>query len=229
MITMAKTFDMEHFEDAVISEVYVLVNGVKYPLIVEYEKESTTPATASKLNQIIDEIDTLCREGTTSKDIVIGDETEVTDDTKILIDTGEVENLGSEVVDSLEGNETNKSPSVKAVNNAIGIVGWTNPNPNSEFPGQTINLSTEDYNYYEIEFSLINSGNATLSTGKISKNQKTYLNYVGGNGALLGFNRNIANKTNASITFEDAIRINTSAVENTRCIPQKVILYKIGE
>ena len=209
---MAKTFDMEHFEDAVISEVYVLVNGVKYPLIVEYEKESTTPATASKLNQIIDEIDTLCREGTTSKDIVIGDETEVTEDTKILIDTGEVENLGSEVVDSLSGNETNKSPSVRVVNNAAGTVGWINPNPSLEFPSQTINLSKSDYEFYEIEFSLINSGNATLSTGKISKNQKTYLNYIGGSGTLLGFNRNISNKTNNSITFEDAIRVNIWAI-----------------
>ena len=116
MITMAKTFDMEHFEDAVISEVYVLVNGVKYPLIVEYEKESTTPVTSNKLNQIIDEIDTLCREGATSKDITISKGQPTTDDWKLWIPDGEVQNLGSEVVNTLSGNETNKSPSVKTIN-----------------------------------------------------------------------------------------------------------------
>ena len=48
-------------------------------------------------------------------EIVISPEQPTTEDWKIWIDSDEVQNLGSEVVDTLEGNETNKAPSVRAV------------------------------------------------------------------------------------------------------------------
>jgi len=62
--------------------------------------------------------------GSGSSDIVIiGEETDVTEDTKLLVDISEdeaeVENIGSEVVDSLEGDETYKAPSVRAVNEVL--------------------------------------------------------------------------------------------------------------
>lgn len=113
---MAKTFEMEDFEDAIIDDIYVSVNGEKCPLIVEYKKESTTPVVAEKLNKIKNAIAELFAEGTTSKDIVIGDESEITDDTKIFFDSNEIGNLGSEVVDTLEGNESYLAPSVRAIN-----------------------------------------------------------------------------------------------------------------
>lgn len=49
-------------------------------------------------------------------EIVISSEKPTNEDWKIWIDTNELNNLGSEVVDTLEGNETNKAPSVNAVN-----------------------------------------------------------------------------------------------------------------
>lgn len=58
--------------------------------------------------------------GGTSNEIVISEEQPTTEDWKIWINPDEpINNIGSEVVDTLEGNETNKAPSVRAVNNAL--------------------------------------------------------------------------------------------------------------
>lgn len=51
-----------------------------------------------------------------SEDILIQDEEPLTDDWKLWIDTGEIDGSFSEVVDTLQGNETTKAPSVRAVN-----------------------------------------------------------------------------------------------------------------
>ena len=59
--------------------------------------------------------------GGTSNEIVISEEQPTTEDWKIWIDTNEVNNLGSEVVDSLDGNETNKAPSVRAVKEELNV------------------------------------------------------------------------------------------------------------
>ena len=52
-------------------------------------------------------------------EVIIGDESEVTENTKIFINPDEINSLMSEVVDSLDGNETKKAPSVNAVKNAF--------------------------------------------------------------------------------------------------------------
>lgn len=56
----------------------------------------------------------------TGGDIVfVGDEEDVPEDTKLFIDEEELANLGSEVVNSLSGNEETKAPSVKAVKDEL--------------------------------------------------------------------------------------------------------------
>lgn len=58
--------------------------------------------------------------GGTSNEIVISEEQPTTEDWKIWINPDEpINNIGSEVVDTLEGNETNKAPSVRAVKEGI--------------------------------------------------------------------------------------------------------------
>lgn len=51
--------------------------------------------------------------------IIIGSEEDVTDDTEIFIDDDQVNTMGTEVVDSLDGNETIMAPSVRAVNKGL--------------------------------------------------------------------------------------------------------------
>ena len=57
----------------------------------------------------------------TGNEVIIGNvqPSEEDDNWKIWINSNEVQNLGSEVVDTLEGNETNKAPSVRAVKEGI--------------------------------------------------------------------------------------------------------------
>lgn len=55
--------------------------------------------------------------GTGGKEIImVGDESVATKNTKLLIEKDNINSLGTEVVNSLDGNEINMSPSVKAVN-----------------------------------------------------------------------------------------------------------------
>lgn len=55
--------------------------------------------------------------GTGGKEIImVGDESVATKNTKLLIEKDNINSLGTEVVNSLDGNETNMSPSVKVVN-----------------------------------------------------------------------------------------------------------------
>lgn len=57
--------------------------------------------------------------GSAGNEVVIGEESEITEDTKLIIEQEFIDNIGSEVVNSLEGNETNKAPSVSVVNEAL--------------------------------------------------------------------------------------------------------------
>ena len=61
--------------------------------------------------------------GTGGKELImVGDESVATKNTKLLIETDTLETLGTEVVNSLDGNETTKAPSVQAVNNKFNEI-----------------------------------------------------------------------------------------------------------
>lgn len=112
---MAKTYTPVGWEDGeiIIPAMANLTTGEVTPAQVS----GTTPVNADNLKHMDDAIKDLYDEGTTSKDIVIGTEEETTEDTKLLIETDSLASLGTEVVDSLDGNETNMAPSVRAVKN----------------------------------------------------------------------------------------------------------------
>lgn len=56
----------------------------------------------------------------TLDEVYIGDEASAPQDAKIVVETDYINDLGSEVVNSLDGNESNKAPSVRAVKEALG-------------------------------------------------------------------------------------------------------------
>ena len=63
--------------------------------------------------------------GTGGKELImVGDESVATKNTKLLIETDTLETLGTEVVNSLDGNETTKAPSVQAVKKYISKTIW---------------------------------------------------------------------------------------------------------
>lgn len=84
--------------------------------------------------------------GTGGKELImVGDESVATKNTKLLIETDTLETLGTEVVNSLDGNETAKAPSVQAVKSIypIGSVytSFNTENPNKIFGGTWEQLS----------------------------------------------------------------------------------------
>jgi hypothetical protein len=64
----------------------------------------------------------------TGNEVVVSETQPEDDNWKIWINSGEVDNIGSEVVDSLEGTEKDKAPSVRAVNEALNKI-WSYINP----------------------------------------------------------------------------------------------------
>ena len=80
--------------------------------------------------------------------IHIGADTPENDATQIWIDPTEpVTNIGTEVVNSLDGDETHMAPSVHAINSLRLKKLWENNAPTSSFGPQNIELSSDDYDY----------------------------------------------------------------------------------
>lgn len=80
--------------------------------------------------------------------IHIGSDTPDNDATQLWIDpTEDFTNIGSEVVNTLDGNENYKAPSVHAVNGLRLKKLWENSSPTSSFAPQSIELSSSDYDY----------------------------------------------------------------------------------
>ena len=72
--------------------------------------------------------------GTGGKELImVGNESVATNNTKLLIEQDSLNSLGTEVVDSLDGNETDRAPSVMAVNNAIGQIIQSGSNDNGNY------------------------------------------------------------------------------------------------
>ena len=92
-----------------------LTTGIVTPAVYS----GNTPITPERLEIMNQGIKKLYEEGAISKDIYIGPEEDAPSEAKIIIDSNQMKTKASEVVNSLEGNETNLAPSVQAVNNAL--------------------------------------------------------------------------------------------------------------
>lgn len=130
---MAKTYEPVGWQNATqIKPATVVINGTEYEVTPEL-MSGTTPINATNLKHMDDAIKDLYDGGASTTDIVISPEEPTTEDWKIWIDTDEVSNLGSEVVDTLDGNEANKAPSVNAVNNALSKIVESGSNENGSW------------------------------------------------------------------------------------------------
>ncbi len=111
---MAKIYNPVGWEDGEIINPAIadLTTGIVTPA----EVSGTTPVNAENLKHMDEAIKQLYDEGASSKDIYIGNDNPP-EDTKIWINNDEISPAHSEVVNSLDGNETTKAPSVQAVNN----------------------------------------------------------------------------------------------------------------
>jgi len=195
---MNKNFEMEDFEDAVINKVYVLVDGVEYPVIIDYQKESSTPVTPEKLNKIKNTVKQLCENQNAS----------ITD--KIL---------------NTNSNSTENTYSCDYINNItknkVNVL-WTNPSPANNFEVQTINLSDSDYDYLIINFrNNDKDGESTI----VKKGQNAKLAYVVYDSGFHLFERTAKYVDDTTYQFLDGKQNGTA--KNWLCVPIEIIAVKL--
>ena len=102
-------------------------------------------------------------------EICIGDISDVTEDTKLLIETDTLETLGTEVVNTLTGDEQNRAPSAHAVNQALGNIIESGSNANGNYIKYADGTLIQ-YNYFRVTDQAINSqyGDTALYSGNRS-------------------------------------------------------------
>lgn len=147
--------------------------------------------------------------------------------------TSETSTLIGQVVNS-NSDSTTDTYSCDYANKAFGgKVLWTNPNPTSGMNADTeINLSSGDYDMYEIIYSIYGgSSEALLSTGKIPKGNATNLIGMGYPGqGISAWYRGISrvNDTTLKVTTCRGMTTTTTYDDNAKNIPLYIIGYKTG-
>ena len=108
---------------------------------------------------------------------------------------------------------------------------WTNPNPSaSSFSTQTITLSSDDYDCYEIIYQFSQMNVVLSNTGKIPKGNNVNIFSVFNNSTNthLHSNRLIRYENDTTLYAENCYSSTENDTTNSRCIPLYVIGYKTG-
>lgn len=140
--------------------------------------------------------------------------------------------INTEVVNSMEGSETTKAPSVAAVkpyiDTAVSFKGnllWTNYDPSQAITEATnITLSSSDYDVLEIFFnqrSFNNPANYSIKFLKDSPGTRCYIPSTDGN-----IYRTITKNSNTSLTISTIIGSQNN--DPTLVIPTHVVGYNTG-
>jgi hypothetical protein len=119
----------------------------------------------------------------------------------------------------IKGNET-------LINNITGSILWTNQNPTADFSGQTITLSSSDYDVLEFIWRTDSVGNLSFSE-KVMKGKGTQFDFF--STAIVGrrWSRRILYVSDTSYSFNDCYKLDSSAtMENDNCVPLYVVGYK---
>lgn len=151
--------------------------------------------------------------------------------------TSETRALAGNIVNAYSESQ-NSAYASKYCNEAFGgTILWTNPSPTSDFASQTVNLSSSDYDFYEIIYI---EGTGTLSSvaissGKTPKGKNTILDFIVGleSGANMQYRwREVAYNTDTKLDFaggiSKAFNATTLIQRNDNAIPLYVIGYKTG-
>lgn len=96
---------------------------------------------------------------------------------------------------------------------------WSNSNPSTEFPAQTITLSSSDYDYIDIYYKYSNSANLQITPLRLVKGNNGEMSFTdtSSNSFFKSFNRGIFYKTDTTYDIARCIQqsVNaTSYIEN---------------
>ena len=140
-----------------------------------------------------------------------------------------------ELVDSLTDTSTDKALTAKQgkiLNGKIaeitGTLLWENPDSSVSFENQTIDLSTDDYDEYEVFFKQTTTSSTVMSIKGVA-NYSVLLQFVDGWANMVGARgvyRVADNKKQLKV--EVAYYGGNTQANNTYCIPVYIIGYKTG-
>lgn len=139
------------------------------------------------------------------------------------------ENILGNIKDDISTINNNISLINTNISNITGQILWTNPNPTSSFSTQTITLSSDNYDMYEVIYYSSITLASQMSTGRIKKGQTIYLQqtYYDINLSQIRIRqRDISYGSGLSLNIQNA-KTNGNT-ENTALIPMYVIGYKTG-
>lgn len=174
--------------------------------------------------------------------IFIGDTVPTNPSTQLWINPEEsLLPINTEVVNSMEGEETTKAPSVASAKSYIdtatdfkGNLLWTNSDPTVNFNDQTIELSSSDYDVLEILYIDYRANQRVQST-KMKKGNSANLTtiFLTGNQLYMA-TRQMDYVDDTHYTFDNCHSVTNVAIttlntsSSAQCIPIYVIGYKTG-
>lgn len=128
--------------------------------------------------------------------------------------------------DNLNHIETGVKDNETSINNITGSILWSNSNPTADFSGQTITLSSSDYDILEFIWKTDSVGNLAFSE-KVMKGKGTQFDFF--STAIVGrrWCRRILYVSDTSYSFNDCYKLDSSStMENDNCVPLYIIGYK---
>lgn len=173
-------------------------------------------------------------------EIYIGSEEEAPEEAKIIIDSNHMSTPVNFIAESLDGNETDKAPSVQAVNNGLenirGKILWTNSDPTSAINVDTqINLSSSDYDFLKIIFKRSTNQNVIYTYETLRGSViELFCNSTSGDNApwvrsrILQYVNDSTYTMKTSESYLQFCNSSSRSNEKTGCIPLYIVGYKTG-
>ena len=156
----------------------------------------------------------------------------VTGDGKIYVDYGEDRIPTSGTPDTEMSDRSRNTVENNVIKNYVdtkcqsnGKILWTNPNPSSSFIGQTITLSSSDYDVLEI-YSTQTKSNTRLQVTKVIKGYDGVMFTIGDTGSSI--RRTLTRVSDTSYTVGNVQGPQDISGNNDYVIPIYVIGYKTG-
>lgn len=134
--------------------------------------------------------------------------------------TNKVQDIDMNEIKSVVNNNANE------LTNIMGKILWNNPNPTVSFSPQTITLSTNNYDMYEIIYYSSITQAGQMATGKIKKGENLYLTQTYYDTQVRVRQREVNYSSDLSLNVQEAK--NNGSTQNTDLIPIYVIGYKTG-
>ena len=130
------------------------------------------------------------------------------------------EKLNKDILDLINENKT-------IINNLKGKILWTNPAPNNSFTSQTIDLSSDDYDFIEVIYRGDIQGNLANNLRCI-KGKGFDLNMFSNATTNRRWSRRLVWVNNKKFTAYDCTRMDDFSTTNDNCVPLYIIGYKTG-